>query len=103
MSHSMCTARNCWLGNREWEPGMAHNRKVSIAPQPARIQLPSLATPPATVLEYLCERFSRVSPEIWAARINAGKVCDGKNAPITATTRYKPGIMIFYFREVEME
>src|SRR6266404_2370094 len=82
---------------------MAHNRKVSIAPQPARIQLPSLATPPATVLEYLCERFSRVSPEIWAARINVGKVCDGKNAPITATTRYKPGIMVFYFREVDTE
>ncbi|MCU1307643.1 MAG: pseudouridylate synthase, rRNA-or tRNA-specific [Acidobacteriaceae bacterium] len=82
---------------------MAHNRKVSIAPQPARIQLPSLATPPATVLEYLCEHFSRVPRETWAARIDARKVCDGKNAPITATTRYQPGMTVFYFREVELE
>ncbi|MCU1309051.1 MAG: pseudouridine synthase [Candidatus Angelobacter sp.] len=82
---------------------MAHNRKVSIAPQPARIQLPSLATPPATVLEFLCERFSRVPREIWAARIDSGKVCDSMNAPITPTTRYQPGMTVFYFREVEME
>jgi tRNA pseudouridine32 synthase/23S rRNA pseudouridine746 synthase len=82
---------------------MAHNRKVSIAPQPARIQLPSLAAPPATVLEFLCERFPRVPREIWAARIDAGKVCDGKNAPITAATRYQPGLTVFYFREVETE
>src|SRR5437879_13135786 len=92
MSHSMCTARNCWLGNREWEAVMAHNRKVSIAPQPARIQLPSLATPPATVLEYLCERFSRVPRESWAARIDAGKVCDRNDVPITAATPYRPGM-----------
>jgi tRNA pseudouridine32 synthase / 23S rRNA pseudouridine746 synthase len=82
---------------------MAHNRKVSIAPQPARIQLPTLATPPKTVLEYLCERFSRVPREIWAARIGAGKVCDGRNVPITPTTRYQAGVTVFYFREVEME
>jgi tRNA pseudouridine32 synthase/23S rRNA pseudouridine746 synthase len=82
---------------------MAHNRKVSIAPQPARIQLPSQTTPPATVLEYLCEHFSRVPREIWAARIDAGKVLGGDNSPITAATRYQPGMTVFYFREVEME
>jgi tRNA pseudouridine32 synthase/23S rRNA pseudouridine746 synthase len=96
-----CTKLLAWKSRVR--PVMADNRKVSIAPQPARIQLPSLATPPATILEYLCERFPKVPRETWAARIDAGKVCDGKNAPITASTRYKPGMTVFYFREVEME
>jgi tRNA pseudouridine32 synthase/23S rRNA pseudouridine746 synthase len=95
--------RKLLAGNREKEGVIEDNQAVSIAPYPARIRLPKLASPPSTILEYLCEHFSQVEKEVWIARITAGKVRSDEDIAVTAATPYRHGITIFYFREVEKE
>jgi tRNA pseudouridine32 synthase/23S rRNA pseudouridine746 synthase len=82
---------------------MEDNQIVSIAPYPARIRLPKLASPPSTILEYLCDHFSRVERDVWIARIATGKVRVHDDIIVTAATPYQHGITVFYFREVETE
>src|SRR5438105_3484639 len=76
---------------------------MSMAPSPARVSLPQLAEPPATILAFLCARFPQIVEARWRQRIREGKVSAQSSAPITATTPYRPGETIFYFREVEDE
>jgi len=96
---------NLFAGNREWEKVIAieDNQSVSIAPHPARIRLPKLASPPSTILRFLCEHFSRVDKAIWIARVAAGKVRCDDDSTVNTTTPYQHGITVFYFREVETE
>lgn len=80
----------------------AYNPRVSQAPTPARIRLPRLDHPPATIFEFLCVRFSHIPPDIWRARIAAGDV-RVTETPISPETAYQPGGTVFYFREVTAE
>ncbi|MEO6119246.1 MAG: pseudouridine synthase [Terriglobales bacterium] len=80
----------------------AYNLRVSQAPTPARIRLPRLDHPPATIFEFLCARFSHIPPDTWRARIAAGDVRIAET-PISIQTPYQPGVTVFYFREVAAE
>jgi tRNA pseudouridine32 synthase / 23S rRNA pseudouridine746 synthase len=75
---------------------------VSIAPSPARVYLPKLRNPPSTILAYLCDRFPRIRPEVWVARIHESKVLTDDTA-VTVNTPYRYGITVSYRREVETE
>ena len=75
---------------------------MSIAPNAARVYLPKLQNPPATILEYLCHHFPQVAEEVWRARVNAGKVSTN-DAKIHCDTAYQHGITVAYFRELEVE
>ncbi len=79
-----------------------YNLRVSIAPTPARIQLPALPQPPATIFEFLCAHFPHIPPDIWRARIAAGLVRTGDD-PVLIQTAFQPGVTVFYYREVEAE
>lgn len=76
---------------------------MSIAPTPARIRLPRLATPPATILEFLCGRFPHITSAIWLERISTGGIRTGEGAPVTPHTPYQSGLTVLYRREVERE
>ncbi len=90
---------------------MCNNRAVSDSLHRARRRswtaLPPLSEPPATVLDYLVERFPRVDRQVWIDRMRRGLVhgVDGANAKgamqaITAETAYRPYLRVAYFREI---
>jgi tRNA pseudouridine32 synthase/23S rRNA pseudouridine746 synthase len=70
---------------------------------PSRAYLPKLATPPATILDHLVERFPLVGRDVWLDRIERGVVCSIEGEVITAATPYMPGLTITYYREVADE
>lgn len=81
-----------------------YNLEVSIAPTPARIQLPPLPHPPATVFEFLCAHFPHIPVDTWRTRIADGAVrITDPGSLLTLETSYKAGATVFYFREVTEE
>jgi tRNA pseudouridine32 synthase / 23S rRNA pseudouridine746 synthase len=74
---------------------------MSIAPTPARIRLPRLDPPPATILEFLCGHFPHIPRDVWRARMESGSV--KTDAPVSVDTPYLAGAMVTYFREVRDE
>ncbi len=83
-----------------------YNLDVSIAPTPARIHLPRLAHPPATIFEFLCARFPHIKAEAWQERIAAGHVRthpDGPDSRVSLQTAYQPELTVLYYREVKEE
>ena len=76
---------------------------MSIAPTPARIRLPVLPHPPATVLEFLCGRFPNVSSPVWLQRAAAGAIHTEQGQAVSAQTPYEAGLTVLYFREVASE
>ncbi len=75
----------------------------SRSPTPSYATLPALEVPPATLLDYLAERFPHVGVETWRARIDAGRVTFDDGEPLTLTTPYRAGARVRYFREVATE
>ncbi|HZS43803.1 MAG TPA: pseudouridine synthase [Blastocatellia bacterium] len=75
----------------------------SIAPKPAKIYLPKFDRVPATVLDYLVERFPGIEKETWLERMNSGKVVDEESIAVNPATPYRYGKTIYYFREVADE
>ena len=65
--------------------------------------LPKLADPPATILEYLDERFPRVGHALWRSRFARGLVVDETGAELDSDAPYRVGLRVHYFREVEHE
>jgi tRNA pseudouridine32 synthase / 23S rRNA pseudouridine746 synthase len=76
---------------------------VSIAPTPARIRLPWLAEPPATILDFLTAHFPHIGSAVWQARVEAGMVRTDAGEVITLATPYESGRLVSYFREVGTE
>jgi tRNA pseudouridine32 synthase/23S rRNA pseudouridine746 synthase len=56
-----------------------------------------------SVLEALCARFPAIGREQWLDRIARGRVLDGLGVAIVADSRYREGMRIHYYREVEDE
>jgi tRNA pseudouridine32 synthase/23S rRNA pseudouridine746 synthase len=56
-----------------------------------------------SVLEALCARFPAIGREQWLDRIARGRVLDGQGVAIAADSRYREGMRIHYYREVEDE
>ena len=75
----------------------------SRAPSASAIYLPPLDAEPATVLDYLRERFPHVGDEAWERRIERGMVVFADGEPVEPATPYRSGSTVRYFREVEDE
>lgn len=56
-----------------------------------------------TMLEFLLHRFPNISCEIWQRRMAHGEVVDDAGNAIAATSPYRWGRRIFYYRELECE
>ena len=59
--------------------------------------------PWTTLLEGLCAHFPAISQDGWIDRLARGRVLDNQMQPLTATTPYRAGLRIHYFREVTNE
>ncbi len=75
----------------------------SRSPTPSHATLPALKRPPATLLDYLAERFPHVGAETWRARIAGGHVTFDDGEPLSVTTSYRAGARVRYFRAVAEE
>ncbi len=76
---------------------------MGIAKSPSRVSLPCIDKPYPSILEFLADRFPRVSRSSWETRIAEGKVLDEAGMPITTETPFVPQKRLFYFREVADE
>ena len=55
--------------------------------------------PWALLLDFLCERFTRVSRESWLARLSRGDVLDAAGRPLPPDAIYQSLSRVYYFRE----
>ncbi len=81
----------------------AMGQGASYAPALSAIYLPDLKPSPATILEYLIERFPHVGAEVWRQRMSENKVTRRDGGAVAPETPYQPHITLHYFREVESE
>ena len=66
----------------------------------------TLQLPPgtwATVLDCLCAHFAHVSRDQWLSRMARGRVLDLHGQPLHASTPYRTGLTVRYYREIEAE
>jgi len=66
----------------------------------SRLYLPRLESQPSTLLEYMLRRFPHVTSDQWLDRFERGIVTLADGAALTANTPYRPGMMVYYEREV---
>lgn len=55
------------------------------------------------VLAFLCQRFPRIAPDVWRARLEQGRVLDAALQPLSAEAACRTGQVIHYFRELASE
>jgi tRNA pseudouridine32 synthase / 23S rRNA pseudouridine746 synthase len=70
---------------------------------PSRVYLPKLDSPPPTILDYLYLRFPHLDRSVLEERVREGKIFLKDRTAISIDTPYKPGIMLFYYREAVEE
>lgn len=56
-----------------------------------------------TILDFLVTRFTYLSRDEIAQRIEAGAVCDATGAPISPSSIYQPQQKLYYYRAIENE
>lgn len=76
---------------------------MGISKTPSALTLPDIGKPYPTLPEFLARTFPHVSEDRWRERLRDGKVLDEQGVPLTATTDYRAGLRILYFRETEEE
>lgn len=76
---------------------------MTIATHASEITLPAINQGWPTVLAFLIAKFPRIAPEIWQARIQAGKVHWFQGEAITELTPFLPSRRLCYYREVALE
>jgi len=57
----------------------------------------------ATVLDCLCAHFAAITREQWRSRFERGLILNAEGRPMSATSPYRPGIRVHYYREVPDE
>lgn len=67
----------------------------------SHLQLPP--GPWASVLDGLCARFPAVPPATWRERFRRGRVLDAGGAALAPDARYRVGMDVYYYREVDDE
>lgn len=75
----------------------------STAPKPSWVHLPISDNPNPTILEFLTQRFPKVSREIWIERIQQEKVHFDTGEPVRLDSPYRGNTKVRYFREVRKE
>lgn len=68
---------------------------------PSRQRLPP--GPWGTILAFLAERFPRVPPDVWRARMGRGEVLDEHGRALDAASPYRAGGCVYYYREPGVE
>ncbi len=80
---------------------------MAISPYKSTVTLPDadprLLHSLPSIIDFLCQRFPRISRMVWEERIRQGKVLDEDGHPINFSTPYLPGARLSYFREVAKE
>ncbi len=76
---------------------------MGISKSPSALTLPVIGKPYPTLAEFLARTFPHVPEGRWRERLRDGKVLDEHGTALTATTGYRPGLRIYYFRETEEE
>lgn len=61
------------------------------------------ANSPVSLLEFLCQRFPGIEPEIWRERMLRGRVLDAGLQPLPVEALCQAGQVVFYFRELTHE
>lgn len=56
-----------------------------------------------TLIEYLQERFPKMNPALWIARMREGRVVDGSGTRLMPDASCKNGAYVYYYRELEDE
>ncbi|MBS7326082.1 MAG: pseudouridine synthase [Thiopseudomonas sp.] len=67
----------------------------------SRVVVPSSS--PQRLLDFLCQRFSRIPAPLWQQRLQQGKVLDAQLQPLMADSVCHAGQVIYYFRELAHE
>lgn len=67
----------------------------------SRVVLPAGEWP--TVLEYLCQRFSRIGADVWRERFIQKKILNEQYQPLTVGAPFLTGATVYYFRELPAE
>lgn len=75
--------------------------RISKPDGASRIVVP--ANSPASLLEFLCQRFPSIAPKVWRERMQRGKVLDAGLQPLPVEARCQTGQVVFYFRELTHE
>lgn len=68
---------------------------------PSRVRLEE--GPWERLLDFLCERFPRIPPEVLAQRLAAGDIVDEQGRAQRPDSPYRPGGWLWYYREVPDE
>lgn len=76
---------------------------MAISPYASSFVLPIINKPYPTILDFICQKFPRVSREIWIDRIKDGKVHYKNGDKVYFNSKFRPHDRIFYYREVENE
>ena len=74
---------------------------MSPSPAASTVHLPQ--GPWATVLDGLCALFPRIGRDVWEDRFVRQRVLDAAGQPLPASTPYRAGLCVRYFREVPRE
>ena len=68
---------------------------------------PSCVSLPAgrwsSLLEFLCERFAHIAPQVWAQRLAAGQVLDEQGHPLSGDAPYRAHSRVYYYRALPAE
>ena len=56
-----------------------------------------------TVLDYLLFRHPKIGAAKWVSRMAKGEVVDDRGRKIDPRSAYRPGVCIFYYRELDAE
>lgn len=76
---------------------------VTTAPKPSCVTTPGDCSKYRLMLDFLSDRFPKVTPQAWVERMNLGKVTDTGGTALPGNTPFMPGIRILYYREVTNE
>lgn len=73
---------------------------MAVSVYPSKIVLPQQQPISPRLFDFLCQRFDKISPEVWQQRFLDGKVLDADHQPLMLDALYVPQSCVYYFREV---
>jgi len=75
----------------------------SRSPRASHVTLPRLEAPFPCMLDFLDGHFPRVGREVWAERLQNGKIHDEQGRAVDEATPYRVNARLSYYREVASE
>ncbi len=67
------------------------------------LYLEKITNPPATIFEFLCQKFSHIDKTIWQMRFLNRLIFNQEGKALTLDSPYQHGVFIYYYREVKDE